>query len=350
MRHELSFVVVCFLVAILRSDKQLSLSVIHRSMQEDFEFLSDLLDVNFNKCVSYSQLKRILRTIDYQLFNEINSLYFNAHIASNGSEWYSLDGKELRGTIDKSIGKKRGMSIVNLTNHHSRHSEIIGSYDATKASEKPVISTYLEEADIKAKKFSFDSLHTSMANLKKIEQKEGVYLAQLKGNQKNTLAVCKELHRNGLELQKENQIEQGHGRIEERTYWGYNLEISTLSAGWKQTGCCSLIVVNRGRYNTKTKKESHEECYWVSNQTIDSKSFAEFTTPIRNHWSIEVHHQIRDVQMGEDKMKISCKKEALVVASFLTVAVNLLENHGGSIPILREKLTKNKPLIHTVFK
>ena len=319
-------------------------------MQEEFKFLLALLDVNFNKCVSYSQLKRILRTIDYQLFNEINSLYFNAHIVSNGSEWYSLDGKELRGTIDKSIGKKRGMSIVNLTNHQSRQSEIVGSYDATKASEKPIVSTYLEEADIKVKKLSFDSLHTSVANLKEIHQKEGVYLAQLKGNQKKTLAVCKDLHRNGLVLQKENQIEQGHGRIEERQYWGYNLELVTLSTGWKQTGCCSMIVVNRGRYNTKTKKESYEESYWISNQPIDSESFTELKIAIRNHWSIEVHHQIRDVQMGEDKMKISCKKEALVVASFITVATNLLENYGGSIPVLREKLTKNWSLIPTIFK
>lgn len=319
-------------------------------MQEDFEFLLALLEVDFNKCVSYSQLKRILRTIDYQSFNEINSLYFNAHIGSNGSEWYSLDGKELRGTIDKSIGKKRGISIVNLTNHQSRQSEMIGSYDATKASEKPVISTYLEETDIKAKKLSFDSLHTSVANLKEIEKKEGVYLAQLKGNQKKTLAVCKELHRSGVALKKEEQIEQGHGRIEERTYWGYNLEIATLSAGWQQTGCCSMIVVNRGRYNTKTKEESQQESYWISNEPIDSKSFTEFTTPIRNHWSIEVHHQIRDVQMGEDRMRISHEKEALVVASFITLATNLLENHGGSIPILREKLTKNKSLIHAIFQ
>ena len=49
--------------------------------------------------------------------------------------------------------------------------------------------------------------------------------------------------------------------IEERQYWGYNLEISTLNSRWQQTGCCSLMVVNRGRYNTKTKKESHETSY-----------------------------------------------------------------------------------------
>ena len=150
------------------------------------------------------------------MFEDINLQFFNALVESKGSEWYSLDGKELRGTIDKSIGQKRGMSIVNLTKHQNRQSEIIGSYDATKASEKPVISTYLESADIKAKKFSFDSLHTSVVNLKEIEQKQGFYLAQLKGNQKKAFGVCEELHRNGVLLHKETQIQQGHGRTVRR--------------------------------------------------------------------------------------------------------------------------------------
>lgn len=138
--------------------------------------------------------------------------------------------------------------------------------------------------------------------------------------------------------------------IEERLYGGYNLKITTLNARWQQTGCCSMMVINRGRYNIKTKKESCEESYWISNQPIDSKSFMELTIAIRNHWSVEVHHQIRDVQMGEDKMKISSKNEALVVASFITVATNLLENYGGSIPVLREKLAKNRSLIPAIFK
>lgn len=171
-----------FLTAILRSDKRLKMSVIHRGMKEDFSQLSTLLEVNFERCVSYSQLKRILRFVDYQLFNDINSLFFDSIIQETGSHWYSLDGKELKGTIDKTLGKKRGMSIVNLTEHRSRFSEIIGQYDATKASEKPVISSYFEDEDLTNKKFSFDGLHTSVKNLKTIEHKGSIYLAQLKGN------------------------------------------------------------------------------------------------------------------------------------------------------------------------
>jgi predicted transposase YbfD/YdcC len=326
------------------------MSVIHRGMEEDFLCLSALLGVNSQKCVSYSQLKRILRSVDYQSFNAINSLYFNSTVQEEDSKWYSLDGKELRGTIAKSSGKKRGMSIVNLTKHQSRQSEIIGHYDATKASEKPVISTYLKEADLTKKKFSFDGLHTSVENLKLIERKQSIYLAQLKGNQKKVLQTCQDLEQSSIAVHKKDQIEEGHGRIEERQYFGYNLEISTLNARWKATGCCTVIAVARGRYNTKTKKESNEKSYWISNQVLDNEGFKELVSAIRNHWSVEVHHHIRDVQMGEDAMKISNKNEAVVVASFLTLATNLVEKQGGSIAVLREKLSKNWKLIPTIFK
>ena len=60
--------IVLFLIAILRSDKALKMSVIHRGMVEDFFRLSKLLGVDFKKCVSYSQPKRILRSIVCQSF------------------------------------------------------------------------------------------------------------------------------------------------------------------------------------------------------------------------------------------------------------------------------------------
>lgn len=146
-------------------------------MLADFKRLSKYLGVDFHQCISYSQLKRVLKVVDYELFNTINSLYFNSQVQSNNCQWYSIDGKELGGTIAKSSGKKRGMSIVNLTKHTDRQSEIIGSYDATKASEKPVVSNYFKDADLKERKFSFDGLHTSVTNLEQIHQKEAIYLA-----------------------------------------------------------------------------------------------------------------------------------------------------------------------------
>lgn len=110
-----------------------------------------------------------------------------------------------------------------------------------------------------------------------------------------------------------------------------------------------LIVVNRERFHTKTKKTTQEICYWLSNQALDKESFNEISKAIRTHWTIETHHNIRDVQMGEDDMKISNQKEALVVASFITLALNLIEKKGGNKSIVRENITKNWNLIPPIF-
>ena len=129
-------------------------------MSDDFENLAHILGIKVAQCVSYSQLKRILQLIDYKQFNAINESYFSYIIKKDAEKWFSIDGKELRGTIDGVSGEKRGLSIVNLTTHQSRQSNIIGHYDALKASEKPVVSGYFEETDISKLKFTFDALHT----------------------------------------------------------------------------------------------------------------------------------------------------------------------------------------------
>jgi hypothetical protein len=76
-----------------------------------------------------------LQIIDYELFDFVNESYFGLKVVGESQHWYSVDGKELRGTIDGVKGEKRGLSIVNLTEHQTRRSRIIGHYDASKASE-----------------------------------------------------------------------------------------------------------------------------------------------------------------------------------------------------------------------
>ncbi|WP_394991384.1 ISAs1 family transposase [Emticicia sp.] len=238
-------------------------------MSDDFEKLAHILGIKVAKCVSYSQLKRILQLIDYEQFNTINELYFSFIIKKDAEKWFSIDGKELRGTIDGVSGEKRGLSIVNLTTHQSRQSIIIGHYDALKASEKPVVSSYLEETDIRGQKFTFDALHTSRENLATISNKNGVYLAQLKANQKEMLEECELVNKHFTANFKNTVYQKGHGRVETRLYKGYNFVAAEFDERWKETKNISLIVVSRERFTSKTKKSTQENSYWLSNQSLD---------------------------------------------------------------------------------
>ena len=256
----------------------------------------------------------------------------------------------MRGSIDGVLGQKRGQCVVSLTAHEGAQCEVIGYYDGSKESEKPVVTAYLEQVGPLMDGYSFDALHTFPRNLELIHQRGGTYLAQIKGNQATLLEDCELIHQHLLADHHSEQSEKGHGRVEMRRAWGYGLHGASLEARWDQTGTTSLLVVERTRYHTKTRRQSCETAYWVSNQVLDKQKFVELIEATRRHWAVEVHHHIRDVQMGEDKMVTRNPKEARVIAGFITTATNMLAGQSQNLSELRERLTRNRTLVDPLFK
>jgi len=344
--------VVLFLTSILRTDKLLKMSVIHRAMQDCWGQLASDVGAEVKSCVSYSQLKRIIRSIDIESFNAINVEYFGSTVAQHGQQWKSIDGKELCGSIDGALGEKRGQSVVSLTAHEGGQSEVVGYYDGMKESERPVVTAYFEQVGPLKDGYSFDALHTFPRNMELVDQRGGVYLAQVKGNQEVLLEDCALIHKHLPAACCGQKSEKAHGRVETRRAWGYGLDKASLEMRWKDAGIASLVVVERERYNTKTQKQSCETAYWVSNQALDGQKFAELLEATRRHWAVEVHHHIRDVQMGEDKIVTRNAKEARVIAGFITTAINVLVSASPdrSISEFRERLTRNQALVDPLFK
>lgn len=131
---------------------------------------------------------------------------------------------------------------------------------------------------------------------------------------------------------------------------GYGLHGASLQARWDQTGTTSLLVIERTRYHTKTRRQRCETAYWVSNQVLDKQKFVELIEATRRHWAVEVHHHIRDVQMGEDKMVTRNPKENRVITGFITTATNMLAGQSQNLSELRERLTRNRTLVDPLFK
>ena len=328
----------------------MNMSVIHRAMEDSWCELAEQLGLQVAKCVSYPQIKRILIGIDIESFNVINAQYFGSTVSQQGLHWQSLDGKELCGSIDGILGQKRGQSVVSLTAHQTGQSEVVGYYDGSKESEKPVATVYFQQAGPLKDGYTFDALHTFPRNLELIHQRGGVYLAQVKGNQKVLREDCELIHQHIRADYFEQKIEKGHGRVETRRAWGYELNEASLEKRWNGAGLSSLLVVERVRYQTKTQKQSCETAYWVSNQVLDRQRFAELAEAARGHWSVEVHHYIRDVQMGEDRLVTRNSKEARVMAGFITTATNMLVGQRQNVSELRERMTRNMALVDPLFK
>ena len=88
--------------------------------------------------------------------------------------------------------------------------------------------------------------------------------------------------------------ETGHGRIETRTLKAAH--VSRLDFPHAR----QAIKITRWRQDTATGKTSRETVHAVTSLTSAEATAEDLARLVREHWSIEAHHHIRDVTFGED--------------------------------------------------
>lgn len=236
---------------------------------------------------------------------------------------FSLDGKELRGSIQK--GHNRGEVVVSAVSHHDGQVVAQTYYCGTKESERPAIADLIEKQKLASHKLSLDALHMIPSTLTLIGNAGGQYVVGLKANQPYLYQLCTVTDLfNVADYERVDKKVKHHGRIEQRTYRCFKLPESALDKRWQSTGLCTLICVLRSR--EKSGLVSEEMSYYVSNQQPDSQLEAdELFNAIRSHWSIEVMHHKRDVTLAEDDLQTVKVDVSRLLGSLRTLVINLLE-------------------------
>ncbi|WP_196890318.1 ISAs1 family transposase [Aureivirga sp. CE67] len=353
-RHSLPFVILSFFTAFIRSTGHLTLSDIHRIMiHSHSDLIKDLEEFSFEKCVSYSQLRRILIAFDYTEFSEINFNYFRKTIMQEGKYWSSIDGKELRGSIDGVLGEKRGENIVTKVSHDDEQTEVIGFYSGKKESEKTVVKSYFEnQQNISNKGFTLDALHTTIPLLTAIQSRKGTYLSQVKSNQKYLLEELEHISQHLPHHYTKSEINKEHGRIEKRTYKSYTINSECLSEKWKDTGIYTFIVVERDTLKLKTNQSTKETSFYISNTNNSKQNIFELFKACRNHWKVEAKNYVRDKTFGEDSFKSFNINLQRCFAVMLTQVINLLQRSKEKLNFkqIRTKLAYNKDELNKIFK
>ena len=88
--------------------------------------------------------------------------------------------------------------------------------------------------------------------------------------------------------------ETGHGRTETRT-------LKAAHVGRLDFPCArQAIKITRLRKDTATSRTTRETVYAVTSLTSADATAADLARLVREHWSIEAHHHIRDTTFGED--------------------------------------------------
>ena len=296
-RHELAVVLTGVVLALL-SQRDGCLSSLHRHLKNHYGRLMKALALEPQTAISRAQLPRVLEKVSVAVFDQLLFANYGLQLRPQERQWFALDGKELRGSI--APGAKRGEAVVQAIAHETRQTQSQTYYAGDKESEVPAVRQLLHEQGLESEKVSLDALHCKPKTLAPMAQAGGIYLVGLKENQPLMLAAVKAATAQRACLYHTAGVEKGHGRIEEREYQVYELAGLDQDERWAPCQISTAVKVRRARLELKSGKASEETSYYLSNQ---STNYAELCVAVRNHWSVETNHHLRDVTLREDQMR-----------------------------------------------
>jgi hypothetical protein len=292
-------------------------------MSNQFDKLLQATQRTDLKPISRAQLPLLLAKVDGVRFAGLLFEWFGFVLDDEHKQWFSLDGKELRGSLQP--GDTRGEVIVSAVSHQNGQVLAQAYYCGAKESERPTVAELIEKHKLASQKLSLDALHMIPSTLRQIGKAGGQYVVGLKANQPHLYQLC-----TVTDLFKIADYERidakvtCHGRVEQRTYRCFTLPHSALHQRWQPTGLCTLICVLRQREISGNLGE--EVSYYVSNQQPTDQSEAdELFNAVRGHWVVEVMHHKRDVTLSEDDLRTKKVGVNRLVGSLRTLVINLLE-------------------------
>lgn len=340
-KPDLAFILVGVIISLVRN-RDGKLSSIHRGMVNTHSGLCQILGVDITKSVSRSQLPRILKRVNQELFEGLLLKFTKIELSQQERKWFSGDGKELRGSICQ--GDKRGQVSVQLVSHDE--GGVVGQafYNGTKESEKPCLQQLVDTTGVKSQKITADALHLTPSMTEMVAQAGGVFVIGLKQNQKQLLQDMVDHSRVFAPRVEHKTVEKAHGRLEIRQYTCFDVSGEYFESRWAKSGLSSLIRVERTRRILKNNDSSQQVSYYVSNGK--SEDALEYFQAVRNHWSIEVNNHYRDVSLKEDQFRTKEKAITRVMATMRTLVLNLLRRDNPKNLIAQmEKFQDNFDLL-----
>src|SRR5512135_1767453 len=201
----------------------------------------------------------------------------------------AVDGKTSRGAR-RADGTR--VHLLGVAEHGGRlldHLEV-----DVKHNETSHFTELLEPLDLDGAVVTFDALHTVRANLNWLAgHKRAHYIAVVKKNQPLLHARVKALPWRQVPAGSTTR-EAGHGRLETRS-----LKTAHVS-GLDFPGARQAIKITRWRQDTATGKISRETVYAITSLTSAQATAQDLARLVREHWTIEAHHHIRDLTFSED--------------------------------------------------
>lgn len=135
---------------------------------------------------SFQTIARILENIDFDKLTKVFYRWASSRVIIKKSEWCSLDGKAIGGTVKNSHNcHQQFTSLVSVFSSKRQQVLATGKVELGKKSEIATVKQLIEMLDLKGVIFSLDALHCQKDTVKTIAKSKNHYVVGVKGNQKN---------------------------------------------------------------------------------------------------------------------------------------------------------------------
>jgi len=322
--HELMNILVIALCAVIAgADNWEDVEEFGKAQNEWFQTFLDLP----NGIPSHDTFTRVFARLDPEQFQACFMRWMSAVSEVIGGQVIAMDGKVLRRSHDKGIGKA---AIDMVSAWATANHLVLGQVKVDeKSNEITAIPQLLEALEVAGCIVTIDAMGCQTDIAEKIINREAEYVLALKENQGNLYADVEHLFADlegsqykAYAFDYEKTVNKDHGRIEIRECWTISdLEVLRHLRGfanWK-----NLMTVSRIRSQRCIGEEkSCEDRYHLA-----SISGAERVLwAVRSHWGIENElHWILDIAFDEDRCRVRKDHGPENFALLRHMALNLLK-------------------------
>jgi predicted transposase YbfD/YdcC len=243
-----------------------------------------------------------------------------------------IDGKALRGAAPR--GGHAPMLLSGIWDDGTTAAQL--PVDTVKTNEIPVFRQLLgkiPEEDLEGAVISADQMHTQRKHARKISAAGAFFIFTIGENQPRLFGAADALPWGSIAGEAWT-VDRGHGRIDVRT-------IKTLPpterilARWPEVK--QVFLVERYSYGTDGELLGAVAVLGITSLPADQAGPADLLAYLRGHWSIEMHHYVRDVVLGEDASRTRSAYRAM--AAVRNAVAGILRLH--QVPNIAAQLRAN---------
>ena len=273
----------------------------------------------------HDTIARIISAIEPSEFQRCFINWMKDAELNTQGEVVAVDGKTVRRSYDKK-GKQGAIHMVSA--FAAENGVVLGQVKTyEKSNEITAIPDLLSMLDIKGAVVTIDAMGCQKVIAKKIIEKGANYVLAVKGNQGHLSTAIRDFFDiaqaerfKHLSHSFTEEIDKGHGRIEQRRYWLTEdlSSLKDLTDQWE--GLTSVGMVESTRYiGDKVTKETR---YFICSLNESDELFSK---AVRRHWSVENElYWVLDVSFREDDSRIRRKNSAENMATARHITLNML--------------------------